>query len=150
MCGIQLPRRNGAAPLVSGPVPQEQITQNAPVEFQQRLLELAAALPAVEIGPSHVCRGGTRACHLAPSRARGPVEAFLAGTEFAHLHPSFDGSLHLVLPPEATRLALAAGWGTRREDGVGVLVYGPRDEAELAAVWTLLRISFHYGLDGTT
>lgn len=34
----------------------------------------------------------------------------MAGTEFAHLHPSPDLSLHTVLPPELAAEAIEAAW----------------------------------------
>ncbi|HEY4457231.1 MAG TPA: luciferase family protein [Pseudonocardiaceae bacterium] len=148
MTRIWLSRRQGSPPLVSGPSPQEQITQNAPVALQERLVGLVAALPGVQVGPSYLATGGTRGFHLSPTRARGPANAFLAGTEFAHLHPCFDGSLHLVLPAEIAKDAIDAGWGVPHEAGSGLLIFGPRDEEELAVVWALLRASFHYGLSG--
>jgi hypothetical protein len=150
MCRIELSRRAGGPPLVSGPSPQEQITQNSPAALQERLVELVSTLPGVQIGPSHLSTGSTRGFHLSPTRAKGPPDAFLVGTEFAHLHPGFDGSLHVALPLEAARAAVDAGWGVPHEAGSGLLIFGPRDEEELTVVWTLLRLSFHYGLNGTT
>jgi hypothetical protein len=40
-------------------------------------------------------------------------EAFLIGREFAHVHPRYDGSMHMMLPPEAVDEVLAKGWGGR-------------------------------------
>lgn len=73
-------------------------------------------------------------------RAEGaPSDAFLVpgAGEFAHLHPGYDGSLHLTLPATLASDAIAKGWavshpwaGVRLAPGF-VLVYGPRDAAEL-------------------
>ncbi len=32
--------------------------------------------------------------------ARGPAEAFMVGREFAYLNRPYDGSLHMMLPPD--------------------------------------------------
>ena len=70
--------------------------------------------------------------------------------EFAHLHPSYDGSLHLVLPPDQAADVSAKGWGrphmwagTRLSSGF-MMVYGPRDEQELAVVLGIVRASHAY------
>ena len=69
----------------------------------------------------------------------GPDDAFLVpqAREFAHLHPGYDGSLHLALPPAQAADLVARGWGvphpwagTRLSPGF-VMLFGPRDEDEL-------------------
>lgn len=149
MTAIRVPPRRGEPPLVSSQ-PHEQVTQTAPPQLQERLFERVAALPEVEVGQSFDAVAGTRAFHLSPLRARGPADAFLQGTEFAHLHPGYDGSLHMALPPGLRQAVLSAGWGQLNPDTGSLLVYGPRDEPELEVVWTLLHSSFRYALDGAT
>lgn len=144
--GVDLPRRAGDPPLVSGPRPHEQVTQTAPPHLQERLVGLVSDLPGVEVGASYVCVAGTRAFHVSPLHARGPSEAFLAGTEFAHLHPSYDGSLHMALPPDLMASAIDAGWGQRHVHTGALLVFGARDEGEFTTVWTLLQSSYRYAL----
>lgn len=148
MKAIRVPRRRGEPPLVSA-APHEQVTQTAPPQLQERLYELAAALPEVEVGQSFDAVAGSRAFHLPPLRARGPAEAFLQGTEFAHLHPGYDGSMHLALPPRLRQAVLDAGWGQVNPDSGTLLVYGPRDDQELDVVWTLLRSAYRYALEGS-
>jgi hypothetical protein len=146
MAGYAIPARRGDPPVVSGPTPHEQVTQTAPVELQDLVIKLVSALPGVEVGPSYVDVEGTRAFHLSPALARGPREAFLAATEFAHVHPGYDGSLHLALP---THLALAveeAGWGERHPQSGALLLFGPRDTTESDLIWRLLRVSYRYAL----
>ena len=146
MPGKRFPARSGDRPVVSGPYPHEQVTQTAPVQWQDVLIRLAGRLPGVEVGSSYVDVPGTRAFHLSPALARGPREAFLAATEFAHIHPGYDGSLHLTLPPELLGEVEAACWGEQHPDNEVFLVYGPRDPAECDVVWRLLRISYRYAL----
>ncbi len=124
------------------------MTQCAPPELQDVLLELAAALPGVRIGPSNICTPGSRGCQLAPAVATGPAQAFFSGTEFGHVHPSYDGSLHLILPVRLAERVVAAGWGTAAEPDGSVLVYGPRNEAELETVWQLLLAAYRQAAPG--
>jgi phospholipase/carboxylesterase len=81
-----------------------------------------------------------------------PLDAFLVpqAGEFAHLHPDYDGSLHLALPPALTRDAIAKGWGVahplagiRLARGM-VMIYGPRNNTELDIVTGILQTSHAY------
>jgi phospholipase/carboxylesterase len=146
MSGCSFPTRPGDRPVVSGPEPHEQVTQTAPPQWQEMLVRLASALPGVEVRASYVDVAGTRAFHLSPSLARGPREAFLAATEFAHIHPSYDGSIHLTLPPHLASRVEEAGWGEWHPEGGPFLVYGPRNAQESELVWKLLRMSYRYAL----
>jgi len=147
---LGLPQRQGPRPETTRPtpgtgVPHTQTSQNAPVELQEELFRRAAGLPGVTTGGSLVSVPGARAFHLDAGRVRGPGQAFQAGREFAHLHPAHDGSLHLALPPAVEREALAAGWVEPHPVAAGaVLVYGPRDRAELEVVWRLVVASYRY------
>lgn len=73
----------------------------------------------------------------------------MRGTEFAHLHPPDDGSLHLVLTEDHAQAVIEAGWGEFHplvELGVmpptTVMIYGPRDEEELEVVWNIVQASY--------
>lgn len=140
-------RRPGPRPETTPTNPHSQITQNAPPELQERVFAFASALPGVVVGPSAVSVPGARAFHLpdSPQRSR---EAFMVGREFAHLHPAYDGSLHMALPPDVVEQVIENGWAERHPlagrfglPGNIVMVYGPRDEDELAVVEELVRAS---------
>jgi phospholipase/carboxylesterase len=142
--------RAGARPETTPTNPHTQLTQNAPTELQERLFAYAAALPGVAVGPSGISVPGARAFHL-PMSPNEQQNAFLIGREFAHLHPPYDGSLHLVLPPTEVDKMIENGWGERhpqagrsgRPDNI-VMVYGPRDEDELHVVEELLSASYAF------
>jgi phospholipase/carboxylesterase len=87
---------------------------------------------------------GARAFVLDEASARGPAEAFQTRREFAHLHPPYDGSLHMTLPAETAEAAYAAGWGEPHPVSGTPLIFGPRDESELEVVWGLLQSSYEY------
>ena len=76
-------------------------------EVKRRAFEL----PFVERRPSGISVPGAEALVLPHAHACGPREAFMIGREFAHVHPGYDGSSHLMLPlpvveepPELTEL----------------------------------------------
>jgi phospholipase/carboxylesterase len=148
--GGVLARRGGAAPDVTWAIPQQQLSQNAPPCLQERLLDLARELPGVTVGASRISVPGARALNLADGA--GESQAFLvpSSREFAHLHPSDDGSLHLALPAAHAGDLVAKGWGrthplagTRLTPGF-VMVFGPRDEEDLATVTSIVTLSHAY------
>jgi SnoaL-like domain/Family of unknown function (DUF5519) len=162
MAVATLPKRVGEFPSTSKKNPHSQLDQNAPQTLQDRIVEMAAELDGVTIGKTGVPEWGgegavpnTRAFILDPTQVHGPRESFLVGTEFGHVHPEHDGSLHLCLPEEVSREVLATGWGELHPlagkfvKGFDVppentLVFGPRDEEELAIVWGLVQIAYEY------
>jgi phospholipase/carboxylesterase len=73
---------------------------------------------------------------------RAPEDAFLVPSagEFAHVHPGYDGSMHLSLPIALATDVIAKGWGVahplagvRLTPGM-VMLFGPRDTTELETV----------------
>jgi phospholipase/carboxylesterase len=148
--GGELPERKGARPDVSWSIPQQQVSDNAPVALQEKVFAYAAGLSGVIAAPSQISVPGARAFTLAERRA--PEDAFLVPQvgEFAHLHPAHDGSMHLALPVELAAEAVRQGWarphmwaGVRLSAGF-VMVFGPRDEDELAVGKGILAASHAY------
>lgn len=153
--GGELPQRTGDRPEVSWTIPQQQVSDQSPAELQEQLFARIAALPGVTSRQSAISVPGARGFMVEPSGA-APEDAYLvpAVGEFAHLHPGHDGSLHLALPPELAREAVARGWavghplaGIRLARGM-VLVYGARDEAELDVVTGIVTAAHRYATVG--
>jgi Family of unknown function (DUF5519) len=145
---LTLPTRRGDRPRTTPSNPHEQLEGNAPPALQEALWKRMAALPGVQTGHSHIAPAGSRALRLSGG-GRG-VAAFMIGSEFAHLHPAYDGSLHLTLDPATHTAAIAAGWAERHPlagrfaPETTVMVYGPRDAAELETVFALVEQSLRY------
>lgn len=146
-----LPVRTGDRPEVSWSIPQQQETDNAPVELQERLFAHVSALAGVSTRQSAISVPGARGLFVAPA-VEAPMDAYLVprAGEFAHLHPEYDGSLHLALPPALAADAITKGWavahplaGIRLARGM-VMVYGPRDGAELDIVVGIVEASHAY------
>jgi Luciferase len=144
MATEEIPQRAGPAPEVIGPRPHAQRSQTAPAHLHEELARRALELPGVSEAASGVSVPGARAFVLAEEMANGPAEAFQVGREFAHLHPPDDGSLHKTLPDEVARKAYESGWGEPHPMSGTPLIFGPRDEAELDVIWTLIRSSYEY------
>ena len=151
---IQLPKRTGPAPQTGPMVPHEQLSQNAPSAIQEALWDRMRSLEGVRTGPSGISNPASRALHLEPRLAQGPPEAFLVGTEFAHLHGAADGSLHAMLPHPVEREAFEQGWAELHpaaragiKPDTLVMIYGPRDEEELEVVWRLVEAGYGFAAD---
>lgn len=149
-----LPPRAGAKPLTTNFPPHEQLDQTSPIALQERLWQRMQSLPGVVAEPSAIAPAGSRAVSL--SAAGGSHDAFMVGHEFAHLHPAYDGSLHLTLNHADAERALAAGWAEPHPvapvgtQGRVVMVYGPRNETELAIVWHLVQRSHRFACGAPT
>src|SRR6202022_1419463 len=129
-----LPERAGPRPDTGPAMPHQQLSQLAPPALQDDLWRRMSALEGVRTGRSGVSLPQTRALHLDPVLAEGPDEAFMVGTEFAHLHGEFDGSLHAILPPGLAEEAVQRGWAELHPlahagqiPKTVVMLYGPRD-----------------------
>ncbi|WP_280497771.1 luciferase family protein [Nocardia asiatica] len=148
---LNLPRRSGDRPRTREHTPHQQLSQISPPDLQEQLWSRMLTLADVLPGRSGVSVPDTRALHLRPAMAHGPREAYLVGSEFAHLHGHGDGSLHMCLPKEVVAQALRQGWAEQHPmarqgylPGTLVMVYGPRDQEELEVVWQLVRISHRF------
>lgn len=151
-----LPQRSGPRPEVSWKIPQQQLSHNAPTDVQELLFTRLAARHDVVSGPSQISVPGARGLTL--FEGHGPAEAFLVPEirEFAHLHPGYDGSLHLALPRHLAADVVAKGWGTphpwagSRLTAGFTLVFGPRDAAELDVVEGIVAASHAYAAGAPT
>jgi hypothetical protein len=137
-------------------MPHQQLSQTAPVPLQEELWRRMSNLEGVQVGPSGVSLPESRALHLDQELALGPAEAFLVGSEFAHLHGPTDGSLHLTLPLDLAQEAIERGWAelhpiaaAGRAPQTLIMLYGPRDETELETVWGLVQRSYEFARGGT-
>ncbi|MFF1385282.1 luciferase family protein [Arthrobacter sp. NPDC058288] len=146
-----LPVRSGDRPDVSWSIPQEQRSDNSPRQVRERLLNRVLALPGVTVRQSAISVPGASG-FMVERDLRAPLDAYLVpqAGEFAHLHPEYDGSLHVALPPTLAREAIGKGWGVahplagiRLARGM-VMIYGPRNDAELDVVTGILQTSHAY------
>ena len=146
------PARPGPRPRTTAVNPHSQLDQNAPPALQDELARRVLLFPGVGLGESWISVPGSRAFLLQRTLAGGGPDAFFGPTtEFAHIHPHRDGSLHAKLPPEVAAAVVAAGWGEPHPMALrqgppvtNILLYGPRDEAELDTVLEIVRRSYDF------
>jgi Family of unknown function (DUF5519) len=121
-----------------------QLDQIAPVPLQDELAHRVAALDGIQIAQSAISVPGARGFFLDPRHPGGPAAAFMAGREFAHLHPAHDGSMHLSLPGPMRAEAIATGWAEPHPLVGTPMIFGPRDAAELELVWQIFLASYRF------
>lgn len=146
-----LQRREGPRPTTTPTNPHTQLSQQPPDSQQRDILAAELfTLPGVEEHESLISVPGARALWLTHGES-APNDAFFAGTEFAHLHPGADHSLHVMLPPALVADAIAAGWAeqhpvARRGDipPNAVMIYAPRNDTEREVVAQLVKSAYRY------
>ena len=156
MDNASLPARRGPRPTTSLGMPHQQLDQQPDdARFRDALAARVFALPGVIEERSGISVPGARALVLEANAGAGAGDAFMVGREFAHLHPAPDQSLHIVLPRDAAVAAIDAGWAephplAARMQGpsVAVMVFAPRDDAEVDAVASLVEISHRNAIGG--
>jgi hypothetical protein len=156
MSQIALPRRSGVRPRTTKTNPHSQLDQHPSPAMIDALCARLFALPGVLERPSAVSVPGARALWLPPESAKGPREAFIVSTEFAHIHPSPDGSLHLALPIDLVDEVLSREWGEQHPIAkLGLIpanicmLYAPRDEKEIEMVAGLVGAALDFAKGGT-
>lgn len=159
------PHRTPARPQFGPhPVPQRQVSQLPDRETRERLIARFEALGKaaqekglVEIKAS-VLELRHSALFVSPKRDWHPVAQQMRG-EITHVHAGVDGSVHVTLHPDDCKKIIEKGWGQRHGfSGVGVLkrivgfslpvtyvlVYAPRNEAEIEVVLTIVKASIAF------
>ena len=148
---LNLPKRSGPKPDTTSSLPHSQLTQHGPDHVIDKLHDWCFSLPGVDNQESGISVPGARALVL----HEGTVcnhDAFMIGREFAHIHPHPDnGSMHVKLPADDALEVIETGWGeshylvTQGHYPMGlVMVFSPRDEAELETVKMIVSRSYKY------
>lgn len=145
-----LPKRIGPRPHTTPRTPHIQQDQHGSRGMYATLAKRVFALPDMEEGQSTISDPRSRAFWLKRSMPAGPPNAFLGSREIGHFHP-WDGSVHVMLPPDIARQAIASGWAEVHPVAVAgmapenlVMVYSPRDEQEVNVIFALLQAAYRY------
>jgi len=148
---VALPRRSGVRPRTTDTNPHSQLDQNPPASIVNALCARLFALPGVIERPSAISVPGARALWLLPGNAQGPRQAFMIWTEFAHIHPVPDGSVHAALPPDLADEVIAREWGEQHPVAKRGLIpanvcmiYAPRNEREVEIVAGLIEATLRF------
>ena len=130
-------QRSGPRPQTSNEGPHRQLSAQSSPALWGTLVARAFALPHVIEHFSSVSPPSSRALLFDDLREVLVPETSLAPDgplEPVHVHGVFDTSLHLCLPHDRAVEVCEAGWGEPHQFadfGTEIMVYGPRDAAEL-------------------
>jgi hypothetical protein len=144
--------RFGSRPRSSVSLPFRQLDQFPPENIHRRLVELTFEMPHVHARQSRVASTGCLALCIHDGAAAGPLEAFIDGHEFCHLHALPEGCIHAILPPSMVEVVVALGWAERHPlhrlglMGSLVMIYAPRDEAELVVAVTIVEYARQFAM----
>lgn len=148
---LTLPPRRGEKPKTHYGLPHQQLDQNPPPHIYAKLKDRAFDFPFIERRPSVISVPGAEALWLQEEGGHSCAEAFMRGNEFAHVHPPYDGSMHMMLPQHYVAELIEKGWGEvhplvpeGRMPPTLVMVFGPRDEKELDVIMTLIDTSYKF------
>jgi hypothetical protein len=149
-----LPPRAGSRPRTSTEIPHSQLDQQpGDSRHVDAILAKALTWPSVQGQRSAISVDGARALTLDAPTAAGPVEAFMTGREFCHVHAQGDFSLHATLPLPLAAAAERAGWAephflvrTGEAPATVVMLYAPRDTSERDVILRLVRASYEFAL----
>jgi len=114
------------------------------------LIARTFALPGVIEGHSQVSPADSRAVFLADQPVERAPETSLAPgkrLEPVHLHGVTDTSVHLVLPVGRGARLVELGWAEPHQFadfGTEFMIYGPRAEAEVAIVLSIIEESLTF------
>lgn len=148
--------RQGPRPATSTEGPHRQLDQQAPPELWGRLVAASFALPHVVEGHSQVSPASSRALLFDDLTDVVAEETSLATSpplEPVHLHGVADTSIHLCLPGERAAQVCELGWGEPHgyaDHDTEIMVYGPRDDAELEVVLGLIAESVAFARRAAT
>lgn len=147
---LELSPRTGPKPCTHYGIPHQQRDQTPSDAIYERTASLFLAMPGTEQGASLISVPGARALFL-PDCQRCNEAAFFRGREFAHIHPSYDGSFHMILSETDCAEVLDRGWGERHplaEAGkiqpTVTMIYAARDEPEIDVILTIATASKRY------
>ncbi|WP_328786185.1 MULTISPECIES: aldo/keto reductase [unclassified Streptomyces] len=147
-----LPPRLGAVPRTTLEVPQQQISQNGDPRARDELIRRTEQLPGVRVQRTLLAIPGSVAFHVTGDPGQ---HGLMAGTEFLHFHPPHDGSLHAVFSPEDHAELLAKGWALPHllarhvVHERSLLIWAPRDAAELEVCWHIVQRAHRYAMSVT-
>ncbi len=145
---LNIQRREGERPETTNTNPHEQLTQTPNLETHEYFKLKLFDFDKVQRRPSIISVPGSEALWLDEGQPCNCENGFMVGREFAHIHPAYDGSLHVALSEEDFKIVIDANWGEKHPlAGQGfipatiALVYAPRNIEEMDEVMKIVNAS---------
>lgn len=139
--GVPFPVRVGDATATVGPVPHRQKSERASEPLQDMLVDSINAVDGIRVAN----RGGFVGRPFIGANARNWSAHVHYYEDGAHQ----DGSMHIAMPQNVSAEIEAAGWGERHPAYPAmILLYSPRNEAEIAVITDLVKLSYEFAQAG--
>ena len=145
---LTIPVRQGEPPKTTTSNPHEQLTQNPDADVYQLFKTKLFTFNGVSRRPSIISVPGSEALWLNEGQACNCENGFMIGREFAHIHPAYDGSLHVALSENDFKQVIDMRWGERHPlaglhtiPETIAMVYAPRTEEEMDVVLMVVAAS---------
>lgn len=149
---LSLPARCGARPPTHNGIPHQQTGDNPSAELYRAMRDRFLALPGTVVGGSLISVPGAVGLFL-PEATPCNCDAFFKGREFAHIHPPYDGSFHMIFSESDCAHVLERGWGELHPLAVKgriqptvTMIYAPRDDDEIGVILVIAEASYRYAL----
>lgn len=151
MTQFTLPPRSGNAPKIGETIPQLQFSDLSPDNVRTKLWDWAFSnFEDVSEEDTRISVPTSRAMWLDSAVPAAHDDAFMppsGSREFCHMH--LDGSIHAVVASEVEDEIIGKQWGKRHplyhSHGVKeVIVYAPRDDAEIEVLKSVIKESYAY------
>lgn len=145
---LSIPIRKGERPETTNTNPHEQLNQNPDRETYESFKAKLFHFNNTSRRPSIISVPGSEALWLNEDIACNCNNGFMIGREFAHIHPAYDGSLHMALSQRDFDEVINKQWGEKHPlagmhsipDTI-VLVYAPRNAVEMDVVLSIVEAS---------
>ena len=146
------PKREGKPPTTSEApkntnIAHQQLNQNGRNPFWSAIVTEVQSWSHIVQKHSEVSVKGAVGFFIDPKFASSNTEKFMRSTEFGHLHPIYDGSMHIIVPTKVQKGLLKANWAELhpRDDKI-IMLYAPRTKKEYVLVINVLKIAYQNSL----
>lgn len=129
-------------------IAHRQLNQNNNNPFWNDILTEIQSWPHIIKKHSEVSVQGAVGFFIDPEYANHDKLKFMRSTEFGHLHPITDGSMHIIVPKDIKEELLKAKWAELhpRDDKL-IMLYAPRTKDEYEMVIHILKIAYQNALN---
>jgi len=146
------PTREGNPPKTSEApkntnIAHRQLNQNNNNPFWNNIVVEVQSWPHIIKKHSGVSVEGAVGFYIDPKYASKDNLKFMRATEFGHLHPIRDGSMHVIVPSQVKEELLKAKWAELHpRDKNLIMLYAPRTKDEYKLVINVLKIAYKNSL----
>lgn len=128
-------------------IAHRQLNQNNSNPFWHDIIAEVKSWPHIIKKHSGVSVQGAVGFYIDSKYASKNSLKFMRSTEFGHLHPISDGSMHLIVPSQVKEELLKAKWAEQHpRNNKLIMLYAPRTKDEYKLVINVLKVAYQNAL----